>query len=214
MPYTTVDKVGKLLQVTFGANTSPTTSDVQAWINSIEDEIDRITHHSWKEKKVTDEYYDYNIARYPYNRTEDWSDRGRTYLKHRDVRTFDTNEGDKLEVWNGSIWEDYIANFTEGRGNDFWVEYDRGIIHFANRYPFRRRNGVRMTYRYGDTSIPKDIELAASMLTSIQLLTNDDYSVLFPEGTENIPLSSKAELWDKRVKEILDRYTEIIVAND
>ena len=40
---------------------------------------------------------------------------------------------------------------------------------------------------------------------------SDDRSVLIPEGTQNIDLASKVQLYRKEANEILNRYKEIVI---
>ena len=44
-----------------------------------------------------------------------------------------------------------------------------------------------------------------------ELLMADDRSVLIPEGSQNVDLGSKIQLWRKEAAEILNRYKEIVV---
>ena len=57
----------------------------------------------------------------------------------------------------------------------------------------------------------KAIEEAATKMTVIDLLMSDDRTVLLPEGTSNIDLSSKVQLLQAEVNAILARYTEIVL---
>jgi len=44
-----------------------------------------------------------------------------------------------------------------------------------------------------------------------ELLMSDDRSVLIPEGTQNVDLGSKIQLWRKEAESILNRYKEMVV---
>jgi hypothetical protein len=191
---------------TFTASTSPTLAEVNDIISSVCDEIDQFTHHAWRTTRVTDEYY--NAAEWTpmTDGIGDWSDRSRIYMMHRKVR----NPMIKLECFDGNAFVNFIGTYVEGRGSDYWLDYDRGIVHFANRYPLRRRHAVRMTYDFGDTIVPADIKNCAVMLCCYQLLQRDDRSVLLPEGTSNISPMNKAELWYNRSYKILARRVDII----
>ena len=57
----------------------------------------------------------------------------------------------------------------------------------------------------------KAIEEAATKMTVIDLLMSDDRTVLLPEGTSNIDMSSKVQLLQAEVNAILARYTEIVL---
>jgi hypothetical protein len=186
---------------------TPSRFTVEDLIERSCDEIDQYTHAAWRRVTVTDEYYNAPEWTPMVDGLGDWSDRARIYLIHRKIR----NPIAKLECFDGNSWVNFITEYTEGRGKDFWIDYDRGIIHFANRYPLRRRQAVRMTYDYGAAVVPADIKNAAIMLVGYNILQSDDRSVLLPEGTSNLSPYNKSAFWYKRAYVILNRYIEIIM---
>ena len=205
--YTTASKVAALLQVdAFDLNSTPTITQVEEIINRKEDEIDYFTNHSWREKTVTEELH---TIEFRYN----WLTGRPVYLNHRKVKTFDSNSGDKLEVWDGSNWVDWLTTYTEGRGNDFWVDYEQGIIYIKSMLIKGIPIEMRVTYRYGETTVPGDIEDACTKMVAIDLLTSDDRSVLLPEGTSNIPLGNKQTIWRNDINRILTRRQEFIIVS-
>ena len=209
--YCTSDDVANFLQLenAFSSSTTPTKSQVESWINEAEDLIDKLTNHAWREKKVENEYHDIP-TRIVEGQVRWWTGLP-IYLHHRKVRQFDSNQGDKLEIWNGGEWENWITNKTEGRNKDFWVDYEDGIIYLRNITPYIWKKAVRVTYRYGETSVPNDIKRLCVMMVAKIILTNEDRSVVMIGGeTVNIPYSGKVEILDKQIKEILDRYREAV----
>ena len=48
-------------------------------------------------------------------------------------------------------------------------------------------------------------------MVAADLLMSDDRSVLIPEGTQNVDLASKIQLWRKEADEIMRRYKEVVV---
>ena len=97
------------------------------------------------------------------------------------------------------------------RLKDWWMDYEQGIIYFNNSYPFFEWNAVKVSYIYGERYLEKAIEEAATKMTVIDLLMSDDRTVLLPEGTSNIDMSSKVQLLQAEVNAILARYTEIVL---
>jgi len=97
------------------------------------------------------------------------------------------------------------------RLKDWWLDAEMGIIYFNNSYPFFEWNAVKASYIYGERYLEKAIEEAATKLVCSELLMSDDRSVLIPEGTQNVDLGSKIQLWRKEAMEILSRYKEIVV---
>ena len=103
------------------------------------------------------------------------------------------------------------ASGDNARLKDWWMDYEQGIIYFNNSYPFFEWNAVKVAYIYGERYLEKAIEEAATKMTVIDLLMSDDRTVLLPEGTSNIDMSSKVQLLQAEVNAILARYTEIVL---
>ena len=189
----------------FNANTKPTNTEVQAWIDESQDEIDRETMHAWREKTVTKEQHHISFPSYQY------IDGSLIKLAHRNIREL-TSGTDLLEIWDGSNYVDYLANKTEGRNNDYWAVEENGWV-FIKTYPIysSRSFGARVTYRYGETSVPKDIKRACVLLTTVHMLQSEDRSVLLPEGTSNISYNKKIEDWERRADKIMSNNRELPV---
>ena len=187
------------------------------YIENAQDDIDYQTQHAWREVTQTNEYHDfrperinYGANRFPYTSYLN----NCIHLNHRAIRDFDTAEGDKMEVWDGSQWTDWLAagsGKTEGRGNDFWVDYTSGVVYFTSSGPYVIIKAVRFTYRYGETSVPGDIRTAATYFCCAKLVMIDDYSELFPDGMANIALESKREYWLKEYKSIVSKRMELML---
>lgn len=213
--YTTAAKVSSLLRLivpttqarlTFSASTDPTLLEVEALINSAEDQIDEHTHHAWRVKTVTDEYHDLEALYTGMYRAE-----LPVKLNHRSIRTL-VSGTDKIEIWNGSLWVDLVlaANgYTEGRGSDYWVDYTHGIIYFCEEKPQWAEHGVRVTYRYGEATVSKAVEEACTKLAAMNIAENDSYVIQLPEGVDKYAISSKIESWKKDIQRILSNLQEI-----
>ena len=189
----------------FSASTQPTKTEVDAWINETEDDIDRTTMHAWRAIEATEEPHH---LKKPVYQVRDGSC---VKLLHRNIRTL-TSGTDLLEVWDGSNWVDYLSTKVEGRNKDYWVDEKLGMV-FIKTYPIylSRTLGVRVTYRYGETSVPKDIRRACVLGTAVHMLQSEDRSVLLPEGTSNISYNKKIEDWEKRYDKILSDRRELPV---
>ena len=107
---------------------------------------------------------------------------------------------------------DYVGTTTgdEARLRDWWADYDMGIIYFNNSYPYFSWNAVKVSYVYGERYVEKAIEDICTKLVAMDLILSDDRSVLLPEGTQNVDLGSKYQLFKAQVAETLPRYTEIM----
>ena len=116
----------------------------------------------------------------------------------------------------GNLFQSDIGAFSDAGGDqarlkDWWLDSEMGIIYFNNSYPFFEWNAVKVSYIYGERYLEKAIEEAATKLTASELLMADDRSVLIPEGTQNVDLGSKIQLYRQEAMEILNRYKEIVV---
>ena len=98
-----------------------------------------------------------------------------------------------------------------GRLRDWWLDPEQGIIYFNNSYPFFEWNAIKVAYIYGERYIEKAIEDICTKMVAIELLMADDRSVLIPEGTQNIDLASKVQLYQAEIDRTLPRYVELVV---
>ena len=107
---------------------------------------------------------------------------------------------------------DYVGTTTgdEARLRDWWADYDLGVIYFNNSYPYFSWNAVKVSYVYGERYVEKAIEDICTKLVAMDLILSDDRSVLLPEGTQNVDLGSKYQLFKAQVAETLPRYTEVM----
>jgi len=118
--------------------------------------------------------------------------------------------GDEIRQYAFQI--DYFGSTTgdEARLRDWWCDYDLGIIYFNNTYPYFQWNSVKCSYIYGERYVEKAIEDICTKMVAMDLLLSDDRSVLMPEGSQNIDLGSKYQLFKAQVAETLPRYMEVI----
>jgi len=214
--YTTHAKVSSLLQCgTFGESTEPTSSEVETFIMRAEDKIEQETRKAWRAVTVTDEYHDYwGVVRTPLWYKYNLSVWGASWVKakHRPLQTF-TSSTHKIELWDGSDWVDLVLaanSYTEGRGDDYYIDYDQGKIYFVDMKPLVGRNTVRLTYDYGHSSVGLDIEEAATKLAAIEVINSTDKTVLIAEGGQYAPLPvQRIQGWKEDIKQILARHREV-----
>jgi|21_taG_2_1085346.scaffolds.fasta_scaffold00094_29 hypothetical protein len=99
----------------------------------------------------------------------------------------------------------------QGRLKDWWIDYEMGIIYFNNSYPYFEWNAIKVAYIYGERYVEKAIEEAATKMVASDLLMSDDRSVLIPEGSQNVDLGAKIQIYRNQAKAILSRYKEVVV---
>jgi len=97
-----------------------------------------------------------------------------------------------------------------GRLRDYWLDHEMGIVYFNNSYPFFEWNAVKVAYIYGERYVEKAIEDICTKMVAIELLLSDDRSVLIPEGSQNVDLASKIQLYRQDIDRMLPRYIEVI----
>jgi transcription antitermination factor NusA-like protein len=85
-----------------------------------------------------------------------------------------------------------------------------GIIYFNNSYPYFEWNAIKVSYIYGERYLEQAIQEATTKMVAAELLMADDRSVLIPEGTQNVDLASKIQLWKNEAEKILSRYKEVV----
>ena len=221
-PYCLSADIAKFLWVNDGADfsgsTKPTKATVDEAIDRAEKIINEATKHAWHKVSVTNEYHDYLIPSYAHRRPFGWvrgrqPDRG-VYLNHESIRAFISGT-DKIEIWTGSAWVDLALdanNYTEGRGDDFWIDYEGGVIYFIDETPAIGKKTVRVTYSFGEATVPEDIKEAAIKLTAINLIYSDDRSVMVIDGMDNIGLDPKVRAWKEDVDKILKERKKLIFA--
>jgi len=98
-----------------------------------------------------------------------------------------------------------------GRLRDWWLDHEMGIVYFNNSYPFFEWNAIKTSYIYGERYLEKAIEDVCTKMVAIELLMADDRSVLIPEGTQNIDLASKVQLYQAEIDRTLPKYIEMVV---
>ena len=82
---------------------------------------------------------------------------------------------------------------------------------FNNQYPFYENHSLKVSYIYGERYLDKTIKEACIKMVAIDIMMTDDYTVLFPEGSQNVDLNSKIQKMEEEVKRMLVPYQETII---
>ena len=99
----------------------------------------------------------------------------------------------------------------EERQFDWWSMEDNGAIMFNNQYPFYENHSLKVSYIYGERYLDKTIKEVCIKMVAIDIMMTDDYTVLFPEGSQNVDLNSKIQKMEEEVKRMLVPYQETII---
>ena len=179
--YCTVEDVADFMRVPITSTTTPNKAQVEKIINRKEEVLDRRIGHTFgRNKTITNEIHDL-----PLLYTFGWGTP--IYLQHRNIRDLSNAAGDKIEVWKGESNE-YDDILTDSQ----WYQFDpvygrlylRGFI-----FSIMRKNRIRVTYRFGDATVPEDVEDACIKLVSIDLLTTSF-------RMDRLPVGGSAMTWN------------------
>ena len=163
--------------ITISGTTIPNTDTVEDYISEAEEEIERFTRRNWRTAylTITEEYHswDYHNQRF--------TQRGIYYgiiiieLAYQNVIQFDTAEGDKIEVWDGSSWVDLVADYTAGealRDEDYFLDKKTGRLYIHSNFPNYGKDNIKITYRYGEgaAALPKPIKRCVWQLAGSEII--------------------------------------------
>lgn len=194
----------------FNKDSTPDVQSVHRMINNAEDDIDARTHDAWRSKSVVNEYHDR-----PFERADWWTGTAIS-LDNKGLTNF-VSGTDKIEVYDGSdtsrVWTDWVATRTEGRNSDWWVDYTNGIVYLKGWWYLHSKSAVRVTYRYGQSSVPNDIRDCCAMIVAKKLLMSDQHvgNVKAPEGSTSMGISERVRQLDRDIQRIISRHRRMIL---
>lgn len=201
--YTTPTKVFQMLQFKkdFDHSTTPSDLTVEDIIRRAEDRIDYLTTKSWRANVIDSELVSYNrYGLFP---------RYKNFIKIYSIK-----------LWNGSGW----TTMTEGRNNDYFIDYDRGMIYFTRLFLLPASYGIsgryfhygfgefayscQLNYIYG-RDIEKDsqfflVEDVATKIAALDILKHHDYSTMVVSGTDKFDLPSKVRFLEEEVEKKIE----------
>jgi len=199
--YCTVADVADFLRVPITATSTPNKAQVEKIINRKEEELDRRIGHTFgRNKTVTNEIHDLPLL-YTYG----WGTP--LFLKHRNCRDFSSSAGDKIEIWQGAD-----ATYTDILDNSQWFDFEpvygrlflRGYI-----FTILRKNRVRVTYRYGDETVPLDVADSCIKLTAIDILNSSFRMDILPLGSNGADIEASKSDWRADIENCIDNRQEI-----
>ena len=202
--YCSVSDIADRLRIDINANTDPNITMIKNFIMQNEDDFDRETQHTFTTDKLVTETMDVN-------RLWHWLRGMPLYMRHRNIREFDPSKGDRVEVFNGEVWNDVTIPSPSG----IYVEGYRGIVYIRGYiFTLLVKNRFRITYRYGGDneglSIPLDIQKALILRTCIDILESDfKMSQIGYGGDQNVNKEAIISRWGKEVERITDNHREL-----
>jgi len=107
-----------------------------------------------------------------------------------------------LKIWDGDTWEEWVGNKTEGRGSDYWVNKEEGIVYINMWVIWRGGKEIEITYTYGRDDLPNEIKELTRLLVVKDLLLRERFSVAVPEGGEGIRIAEMLRYINDRIKRL------------
>lgn len=194
----------------FTVSTVPTLAQVQNHILQAQEKIDNQTGRAWRLRKVTNEYLS-AVSSQRYS----WGTGMAFPLSKRFVAALASGSGDKVEVWDGSNWIDWMTAYQEGRNKDFWMDYEDGVLYIKRIVLPYEEKVVRITYRYGETTVPADIQECCAKLVAVKVMTNEDRTFLLNDGGDARQMSydTRVSKYNSVINGILATYAELPVVS-
>jgi len=216
--YATAAEVASLIRsCDFTACTTPTLLQVEDIINRKEDIIDQRTGHAYgRTKTITNEYHCLPLV-YTYG----WGTP--IFLGHRDIRVkldmcaccavtlqFCSTAGDKLELWQGSGGAQTFTDITDN--SCYQIIGDRGEMFIRGTlFTILRDNRLRITYRYGSTSVPNDIKDATIKMTALDLINGSFRMDIIPMGADGAKIMDTSARWRDDIDRVVRNREEVFV---
>ena len=72
-----------------------------------------------------------------------------------------------------------------------------------------RKNRIRVTYRYGDPTVPYDIQDTCIKLTAIDLINSSFRMDILPTGANGVDISASKSDWRADIENCIDNRQEI-----
>ena len=199
--YCTVADVSDFLRVPITATTTPNKTQVEKIILRKEEELDRRIGHTFgRNKTVTDEIHDLPLL-YTYG----WGTP--IFLKHRNCRDIDYSQGDRIQVWQGAD-STYTDISQDGQWYDFEPVYGRLFLR-GYIFTILRKNRIKVTYRYGDATVPYDIQDACIKLVAIEILNSSFRMDILPMGGSGIDIGTSKAEWRADVENCIENRQEV-----
>ena len=177
------DRNSSPLQVT--DHSDPNLAKFNMIIDGVESEFDQRTKHSWGHLTQVTEVH--NLMK-----IYQWGRGMPIHMHHRDMREIDEKEGDKMEWWDGTKWNDdpqWRVNYVP----------EHGKIYLKLRlWWYSRYSRLRVTYRYGTMEVPSEIKFAILGKVCAQLLTSSLSMEAIQFGKDRgITMASTVEKWEE-----------------
>ncbi len=206
--YTTPQNVADFLRFDIDGTTSPNTQQITEYIERNQCVIDNRTGMTYGQTKTeTNEWQDLHLIY-----TFGWGTF--TTLKRRAVKVdactglhFCSGAGDKLEVWSGATGA--FNDETDAFGT-YNVIAERGEVYLRGfLFSILRKNRLRITYRYGEVTVPGDISKACLLMTCIDIVRSSFRMDEIAFGGSAINKETSMRNWEDEIERIIRNREEV-----
>lgn len=205
--YTTVSDVANFLRITIDGSSSPSTTQVTSLIERNQEVIDRRTGMTYGQIKTeTNEWQDLALI-YTFGWGTFATLKRRALRTHADGLHLDSAEGDKLEIWSGATgaFSDETDNF-----GTYNIIAERGEIYMRGfLFSILRKNRMRITYRYGEATVPEDITKACLLMTCIDIVRASFRMDEIAFGGSAINKERSMADWEDEIERIIRNREEV-----
>lgn len=218
IPYATYSTPTKVCQYMnlkisdFDYQTKPTDLTVEDLIRRAEDRIDYQTKKSWRFNAVTE---DHDPVLVDYNRYG-------IYFRHRNFMKVYS-----VKIWNGGSFQ----TLTEGRNNDYFVNYNLGVVYFTRLFLLpaaygmtgryfhwgfgEYKNSIQIDYVYGrDLEVDSEFRIVEDIATKIaakDIYLTYDMTGMIISGADKVPLDSKVRMLEEEIQDRLESISGVFI---
>jgi hypothetical protein len=174
MVYTTIALVASYLQTTIDGSSTPSSTEVQEWIDEVEDEINHITKQQFEEITVTNQVLSANsdtsrMSANQHDRTPSWelpAGNDEIILPEQNITSLDVFE---VNLSPDGVTPDWSA-LDIGDDGDVKLIGNRVSFLTSNFVIRPQKVSVRVSYKYGRTSVPKFVQKLATRMVALQYI--------------------------------------------
>lgn len=190
----------------FSASTDMSTTEVEDKLKAASEWIDSYTRKAWRTRRVSNRTLRVNVSRdqerwYEQGRRRMTAHGGRSQLLHPvdpwalvKLRYLYVTDVSLVKVLLPTSSTDITSD--EGRDQEWHYEGRDGklYVHVSNFSAGPVRGGgvvpnpkVEVTFDYGRSTIPDDVDDAAERLVAADLINTDSYGAVIGQGPDNVP---------------------------
>lgn len=171
MAYTNIANVSAFLRITIDGSSTPSADDVTTWIEEVDDEIDRITKSTFESTTVTDQIISTDsdsgfMSAQSFDGTgayEQPATKDMIQIPQHKILTLDAVAYNRAVDGADEDWVD----LTIGHGEQCVLSDNFIKILESGLYIPRRHTGLKISYTYGNDSVPAFVQKLATRMVAL-----------------------------------------------